>query len=318
MSGTNATSAALIGWVAPVLKYGIILYFVGRMIASAIRHEGEPLSEMEGQMIKAALALYLAANLAGYNQYVRDLLLTDLPTEITSRIAAVFGGNAITTSIFDKAWNMAFVAGLKALKSLSFWDGAAAAGIAVVAVCFLVAAALALAVMFVIWLLSFIFLALLIAVGPLFVGLFFFPLLRGVFDGWLGSVLTNIILQIFVATMLAILLTAEVKALDQIINTHVATAGDEMGQIEVLIGGIILFAICACAAWQLPGLAARIGGGVVTDVGIASRWVYGAAGGALGWAGAKLGAIGQRPASPEEAQQNVVRNTPPGRSLSDS
>jgi type IV secretory pathway VirB6-like protein len=317
-AAVNALASGLVSWVGPVLKWGIILYFAARMIGRALGGHSEPISDMESQLIKAAVALYIAANAANYGQYVRNLLLSDLPREIGAVITGATGRVMLTGAAFDDVWNKAFVAGLAVFKNLP-WS-AAGLGLAFVVVIYWIVAVLATAAGFLVWLKAYIFLAVLIGTGPLFVGLFFFPALRGMFERWLGLVLSNVILQVFSVALLTLLLRTEAQIIAQIAATTgvVSGATNEISQLQMLLGGMVLFVVCGWVGLELPGLAAAIGGGITSDAAGAARWTFGALGNAMGWAAEKFNAGGAALPSPEPAVHAPVRNVPPGPSLSNA
>jgi type IV secretion system protein VirB6 len=295
--------AALVAWVRPALQYGLIAYMSGRLLWKAVTHSAEPFSEMEALLIKGAVALYIAANAAAYTGYVRDLLLYGLPSEINQAIAGATGGQPITAAIFDDVWNKAWVSGLAVYRNLSWTQ----IGLQFLVVVYWVVALLAVAAGFLIWLKAFVFLALLIATGPIFIGLFLFPALRGVTRGWLGSVLSNVILQIFSVALLVILLAAETELVARIARPGSA---NEIVQIQMLLGGMLLFVVCGWLALQLPGLAATIGGGFSADAGFLGHFF-----GQPHHPQPDRSPPDRQPQQQPPRQPGPQRNTPPGRSI---
>jgi type IV secretion system protein VirB6 len=129
-------------------------------------------------------------------------------------------------------------------------------------------------------------LALLVAVGILFAALFPFTASRAYFDRWLSACLSMILLQVFIVAILTILTSAESAVIAQL-ATHngTFTSGDEIAQIQILFGGLLLFIVAGVAAYRLPGLAEAVGGGVVVDVAGFGGAAYAAAAGAAGMLG---------------------------------
>jgi type IV secretory pathway VirB6-like protein len=64
-------------------------------------------------------------------------------------------------------------------------------------------------VAFAIWLISRVILALYIAIGPLLIGLALFPATRSIFERWIGSLISCVILQITTIVLLYIVLAVE-------------------------------------------------------------------------------------------------------------
>ncbi|MGL4961223.1 MAG: type IV secretion system protein, partial [Inquilinus sp.] len=112
---------------------------------------------------------------------------------------------------------------------------------------------------FSIWLISRVFLALYIAIGPLLVALVLFPAVRSIFERWIGSLISCVILQITTIVLLYIVLSVE-----QLVVGQVAIMGstDAMAMIQVLLAGIIFFAVAAYVAFHLPALASSLAGGL--------------------------------------------------------
>ncbi|NGM80177.1 type IV secretion system protein [Burkholderia multivorans] len=154
-----------------------------------------------------------------------------------------------------------------------------------------------------------VFLDLVLGIGPLFIACGAFEPSRRFFDAWTGKVVTYCLMQILIAAFLGIALavfsseTASLTGLsslpaasdsgnlytaivNQMMGSSTSTVTDDQYFIDalgMLVTGIFLAMLC----WQLPSVAAALGGGsVVTGVGafaagLASRAVAGAAGTAL-------------------------------------
>ena len=314
----DAIINALVGYVRPALQWGLIAYLAGRMLWRAINPGGSPFSEMESLLLKGAVALYLAANAAAYTGYVRDLLLYGIPNEVNAAISGATGEPPITAAVFDEVWNKAWAAGAAVLRNLSWSDVA----LSFLVTIFLVVAMISILVAFVIWLKAFIFLSLLISVGPLFVGLFLFPVLRNLTRGWFAAVMANLILQILTVAMLSILLGAETRLVAQIASLHRA-GGNVVTQAQLLFGMMAVFLVCGFLSVQLPGLANAISGG------LAAGGSFGGGGGFGSFRGSSNGMPDRRPPSnpspssgggsggslPMPAANGPPR-MPPGRSLS--
>jgi type IV secretion system protein VirB6 len=121
---------------------------------------------------------------------------------------------------------------------------------------------------FAIWLISRVTLAIYIALGPLLIPLVLFPATRGIFERWIGALISCVILQITTIVLLYIILLTE-----QIVVGTVATkaATSDIEGIQVLLSGIIFFAVAAFVALQLPGLASSLSGGLTFHTGAIAR-----------------------------------------------
>lgn len=154
-----------------------------------------------------------------------------------------------------------------------------------------------------------VFLDLVLGIGPLFIACGAFEPSRRFFDAWTGKVVTYCLMQVLIAAFLGIALavfsseTASLTGLsslpaasdsgnlytvivNQMMGSATSTVTDDQYFIDalgMLVTGLFLAMLC----WQLPSVAAALGGGsAVTGVGafaagLASRAVAGAAGTAL-------------------------------------
>ncbi|MBB2981419.1 type IV secretion system protein [Paraburkholderia tropica] len=155
-----------------------------------------------------------------------------------------------------------------------------------------------------------VFLDLVLGIGPLFIACGVFEPSRRFFDAWIGKVVTYCLMQVLIAAFLGIALavfsseTASLTGLaslpassdsgnlyttlvNQMMGASSSTVSDDQYFVDalgMLVTGIFLAMLC----WQLPSVAAALGGGsAVTGVGafaagLASRAAGGAAGTALG------------------------------------
>lgn len=317
-ASVDAIIGALMGYVRPTLQWGLIAYLAGRMLWKAVNRDGEPLSEMEALLIKGAIALYVAANASAYTGTVRDLLLYGLPSEVNAAISGATGEPPITAAVFDDVWNKAWAAGAAIMRNLSWSD----VTLSILVALFLVVAMLSVLAAFVIWLKAFIFLSLLVAVGPLFIGLFLFPVLRGLCRGWFAAVMSNVILQILTVAMLSILLGAETRLVAQIASLHRAS-GNVVAQAQLLFAMAAVFVCCGFLSVQLPGLANTISHGFASDAGFLGRWF----GTPMPGGGGSAAPIAWRPQAPSGAGGPASATTPaaaaaprmpPGPSLSNA
>jgi type IV secretion system protein VirB6 len=266
LQAVSGVTDTLISGVAGPFKAAMILYvaMVGLMIVSG--RMTEPLRDTWGRLAKgAAVALFLTAGT--YNQYVRDLFLNGIPNDIVNAITGAAGGS-VDAAAFDHVWNKAFAGGLAVWKNLGTFDF----GLMGVICIYWLAAAVATSFGFLVWLASHILLGLFVAVGPLIVGMFLFPATRSIFERWIGALLSMIFLQVFIVTLLVVLIGAENTLLA---NVTSAGGGNPMAQIQVLFGAIILFIIASVVVVQLPGAATALAGGMHFHANSLARATFG-------------------------------------------
>ncbi len=128
--------------------------------------------------------------------------------------------------------------------------------------------------------------ALILGVGPLFIGLFLFAGTRGLFEGWLRSLTTFALVPLFLLTSLAMLLAITSGTVDTI---HAeAAAGNMTWDNLVLL--VVITAGFALLFLQIPHITAGIAGGVsIGGVGAAMAAI-GIGSGVAAIAGTKLAA----------------------------
>ncbi len=259
-AGVDAMIAAMTGWVAGWLKVALVVYVTGRLMWQALVQNGEPLSEVERLVVMGAAAIALVTTVGGYGPWARDVLLNGLGPEVGRVLAGALGNRPVTGPLFDEIWGKAWVSGLAIYRSLP-WS-IAGLGLCIIVVFYWIIAVFAIAVAFLVWMKAFIILALLIGVGPIFAGLFVFPLFRHMAIGWLNTVFANIVLQVLSTALLALLLSAETQLLSQV-ATLAAAGGmaNEIRGVQMLLAGMVLFVACGWITYQLPGIASAITGG---------------------------------------------------------
>ena len=247
----DAMVAALQGWMRPVLVAGVVLYAVGRMIWATLRGDGNPFGDSLTIMISGSIFVYAATEAAGLGPQARNLLLNGISNEIGRSILSAVGNRQLSANLFDDALARGWAAGLDAYNKLPTFSLKAWA-LAVLVVFYWVFAFGCVAVAFFIWLTAFVMVALLVGFWPLGVGLFAFPWTRGLAWGWLRSTLANVLLQILLIAVLAVML----GAIDRILGLVAATLQNEIANVGRLLLSGIVFGLLAWLAKQLPGLAA--------------------------------------------------------------
>lgn len=225
------------------------------------------MSGLVGRAIKFCVVAWFATNGSVYATWVTDFFLTVLPNDITAAVTAASSGSVtINANSFDAVWSQAFQAGLSVWKLLDYWD----VGEEIVILVFWVAAMVACIVAFAIWFLSHVILGLFIAIGPLLLGLVLFPATKPIFERWIGAMISCVILQ--VVTVLLVTLTIQVET--QIIQKIILYKGpNQFEQLRVLLSGMIFFIFSAIIAFQLPGFATALSGGLQFHTGAIARGV---------------------------------------------
>lgn len=265
LTSVGAIVSALISYAAAPLQTALVLYVALTGILMMRGHASEAVSGLIGRIIKFSVVLWFATNGSVYATWVQDFFLTVLPTDLVHAVSGVGGSNnTINANSFDIAWKQAFEAGLRVWKLLDYWD----VGEEIVIILFWGSALVACIVAFAIWFLSHVILGLFIAIGPLVLGLVLFPVTKAIFERWIGSMISCVILQ--VVTVILLTLTLQVE--DTIIQRILAHRGpNQFEQLRILLSGMIFFIFAGLIAFQLPGFATALAGGLHFHTGAIAR-----------------------------------------------
>ena len=130
--------------------------------------------------------------------------------------------------------------------------------------------------------------ALLVAVGPIFIACALWPASRAFFSGWVASCVSTLTAQILVVALMSLMLQWRLTQLAS--DRRQSDNANEVGQIGSLIGVAALLGICSLLAKQIPAVAVGIAGGAYHNLNS-----YANAIGAAGTAGSKLINIARGP-----------------------
>jgi type IV secretion system protein VirB6 len=277
-TATDGISAALVTYVSPLLSVGMIAYVGSNLLLNSVSPQGEPFGPVLRQ-VAIVVGVWIAFLGVGHYTYlVHDFLQVGLPASIERVITGAAGGEALGANSFDAIWNTALVAGLKVYKSLP-WT---AIGLQFVVVLYWFVALIAIGIGFLIFLVSLVMISLLVAIGPIFVFLIVFPFTAEMFTSWLRGMSSMIVLKLLVVILLTILTRVENTIIAQIASGSLGNGGAavggnavEIGQLLMLLGGVMLFFITGVIASMLPGMAQSLTGGLHTHL---DRMVRGALG----------------------------------------
>jgi len=243
---------AFLSFVNAPLKIALVLYiaFTGILIVCGKTNEAG--SALLGRFLKMAIVVWILTGSGIYQQYVYDFFFQILPKSLANALSSI-DKNTVSADTFDTVWTTAWNAGLEIWNRLT-WNEY---GQALIVIIFWGVVIISTLVSFAIWLISRITLALYIAIGPLLVGLILFPATQQIFERWIGSLISCVILQITTIILLYIMLDVEKKVLGAILVSN-----DTMGMIKILFSGVIFFFTTAFVALQLPAIASSISGGL--------------------------------------------------------
>ena len=263
MEAVAKVMTAFLSFVAAPLKVALVLYIALSGILVLRGEANAAGSTLLGRFLKMGLVVYVLTGAGTYQHLVHDFFFTTLPTGLAQALTAS-GSGTITANSFDTVWIKAFHAGLEVWRTLGWRDIVEKA----VIVLFWAVSIVSTVVAFAIWLVSRLILALYIALGPLIVGLVLFPTTRSIFERWIGALVSCVILQVTTIVLLTIILAVEQKVVEQV---ALLGATDTLAMIQVLFAGVIFFLVAAFVAFQLPGVASSLAGGLHFHAGTVAR-----------------------------------------------
>ncbi|USJ25600.1 type IV secretion system protein [Ensifer adhaerens] len=245
-------------WISGPLTAAVTLYVVlyGYLVLRGSVQE--PILDFAFRTIKLAIIVMLVRDADEYQTYVTDIFFEGLPREISQ---ALNTGAAPSASTFDSLLDKGHACA-KEIWARSSWPVDFVTGIGgmmVIGASFIVAA-----IGYIVSLYARLALAIVLAIGPIFVALAMFQATRRFTEAWLGQLANFVILQVLVVAVGSLLITC-------IDTTFTAI----QGYTDVLMRPTALCAICLAALYvfyQLPNIASALAAG-----GASLTYGYGAA-----------------------------------------
>ncbi len=245
-------------WISGPLTAAITLYVVlyGYLVLRGSVQE--PILDFAFRAIKLAIIVMLVRDADEYQTYVTDIFFEGLPREISQALNA---GAAPSASTFDSLLDKGHACA-KEIWARASWPVDVVTGIGgmmVIGASFIVAA-----IGYIVSLYARLALAIVLAIGPIFVALAMFQATRRFTEAWFGQLANFVILQVLVIAVGSLLITC-------IDTTFTAIEGYS----DVLMRPTALCAICLAALYvfyQLPNIASALAAG-----GASLTYGYGAA-----------------------------------------
>ena len=241
----NADVSNVIAQVSGPMRAALVLYVLLYGFAILRGAISEPIIDFAVRSLKLAF-IYMLATTVAYSSWVTTPLFHTLPDTLTH---AISGAPATDPgAAFDQFFARAAYLGEKISQTASVVNFApylVAGGVYVIG-------ALAAALGFGVVIIAKVTLALLVALGPIFIACSLFDASRRYFFGWLGQAVNYVVLMALIITVFQMILSL---------------VGDQWGQIDgqdPMAGGLIFIALCLLGAiffLQTPAIAAGIAGG---------------------------------------------------------
>ncbi|MGK6315620.1 type IV secretion system protein [Neorhizobium sp. DT-125] len=242
-SGTSNIASWATGPLTAALTLYVVLY--GYLVLRGSIQE--PILDFAFRAIKLAIILMLVRNAADYQTYVSDLFFETLPREISSALNVGTQPSASTfDALLDKGQSSANDIWSRASWPVDIVTGIG--GMLVIGASFVVAA-----IGYIVSLYARLALAIVLAIGPIFVALAMFQSTRRFTEAWIGQLVNFVILQVLVVAVGSLLISS-------IDSTFTAIES----YADVLMRPIALCAICIASLYvfyQLPGIASALAAG---------------------------------------------------------
>lgn len=242
--------AGVLAEVVGPLRVALVLYIVLYGFAILRGAIAEPVMDFAVRSMKLVF-IYTIATTPAYATYVTTPLFIELPSTLAS---AISGGAAVTAGeAFDELINYAGYLADKVSQEGTAFDPAPW----IVAGTVFVIGAAASALGFGVVLVAKIALALLVALGPIFIGCALFEATRRYFFGWLSQGVNFLVLFALILTLV------------QLVLDLVRSQWGSIDGLDPVGGGLIFIALCVLGAFfflQMPVLAAGIAGGASAGI----------------------------------------------------
>lgn len=242
-SGTTGISSWITAPLTAALSLYIILY--GYLVLRG--HVQDPIMEFAFRGIKLVIILTLVRSSGDYQFYVSNIFFETLPLELSQ---ALNSGGAPSASTFDGLLDKGQMAAndIWARASWPIDPLSSFAGLMIIVVTFIVAS-----IGYVVSLYARVALAVVLALGPIFIALALFQSTRRFTEAWLGQLANYVILQVLVVAVGSLL----VGSFATMFTTIESYEDVLMRPIAVGAIGLASFYIF----YQLPGIASALASG---------------------------------------------------------
>lgn len=249
-------------FVSPVLSAALTIYVAALGLGIATGRVSSPVGEFLWRTLKIGVILLLVNNVGNYQTYVTELAYTTVPQAIAAAVGGT--GTGATATMWDAVIVQA--ENIKVQMAISSGTGLSSIGANVVAA---VAGAIVIfctgcmaAVGFVVGLYANMALALVLALGPIFIAAAMFDATRPFCERWIGTVVNYIILKVLVVAISVLLLQTYAALLAN------AIAGN-FGDMLSVVGGVCAYCFVAIYLfYELPSIAAGLAGGASLSSGM--------------------------------------------------
>jgi len=321
ISTVSQIISSFLSYAATPLRSALVLYIALTGILIIRGYTDEAGSALLGRFLKMGLVVWVMTGSGVFQQYVFTFFFTTLPTSLQSAVSQGGLGSNFQASTFDNVWYQAYLAGW------ALWDKGTTSGswmspgswLAPMAgaILFWAAAGVSTVVGFAIWLVSRVFLGLIIAVGPILIPLALFHATRAIFEHWISSMISCVLLQIMTIIMMTAITGTEQQILTSFKTAMQSSTTSTVDGMGLLLAGVMFFAVAAFVGLHLPQVATSIAGGVHFHTRSLGAFVWQSASGAIRTvAAAGRASVGAGKGINKGFSWASRRMNPPGNSMS--
>lgn len=252
----------LISAISPLFAAGFGVYILIVVLNAYGRGLDENVVDLAKRGVGWVIIIACAFNASQYGH------IAQIAFRAPEELAGLFGTGAYTASAIDAAWNniMEFVEKMSAYSASINGIGFGALsdkilinmGTAVI----LILAGIFFMMVMAFYLVAKISLALVLMIGPLFLGCLLFPATRQYGMNWIGQVLNYMVTIAFFVILGAFQMQFFTKQMASAINGEASSALQLLGIIPIFLIGTVLFGI---VAWNVPSIASALTGGAMAS-----------------------------------------------------
>ncbi len=255
-------SSQVIGWLTPVFTNLLIIYIAMLGYAHFQGTIEELLTDAFKRVVRIGVILTLALNVGTYNGMIVDFLYHG-----PDQIAGVMTGAAPTATVLDNLLTQGMDIGDRAWAQGGILQGDFGQYLIAIAIYLVVALFVAYAAF--LMFMSKVALALLLAVGPIFIVTALFPTTQRFFESWIGMTMNFALLLVFAVS--------SVQLIFNILGGGItAVQGSNVTEISSMITVVVLVFMSGLVLRQVPSIAAALGGGIaLVTQGVFSRGLRG-------------------------------------------
>lgn len=271
-AASAALVASLMARVGPWYQACVGAYLLFMMGVASWSNDGEAMQRLYRYAFLAVVVYTIAFNAPTFDYYVTRLVhgTTDAISAATANIFP--GGGPISANAFDIIGTRSFAIGLAVFKNLPL-NPLKIIPLGLCVIIYWFVSYWAIVIMFSVYLVSYVLGAFVMAFGPLFIPMYFFPFTRRFFDGWLSCVLATVLVQIFTAALASmfvfvigmILTRASTGLGDGALAA--ANGGVVIGELMMLVATALFCCFFSILAGVLVYVAVRITGGAHAELG---------------------------------------------------